>query len=161
MASAASRKRTGLEFAIDGGKGIVDVVHEDAAHGVDDERAFSRLGVDQGSTPTWIVAHEIHRADQARRALDEDQRLFLIPGVIAERDGVGAGIQQFLIDRLGDAETAGGIFAIDDDEIERPVADHARQISGDGGAAGPADDVTDEENTQTWLLPEIERIFFR
>ena len=94
------------------------------------------------------MARKIHRTDQARRALDENQRFLLIPGVIAERDRVGAGIEQFLIDRLGDAEPAGGILAIDDDEIERPVADHARQMFGDGGAAGPADDVTDEENTQ-------------
>src|SRR6266478_5511399 len=41
----------------------------------------------------------------------------LIPGVIAERDGIGAGVEEFLIDRLGDAETAGGILALDDDGI--------------------------------------------
>ena len=59
-------------------------------------------------------------ADQLRRALDEHQRLALIPGVIAERDGIGAGVEEFLIDRLGDAKTAGGILAIDDDEVELP-----------------------------------------
>ena len=50
---------------------------------------------------------------------------------------------------FSDAETAGGILAIDDDEIERPVPDHAGQIFVDGGAAGSADDVADEEDTQT------------
>ena len=64
----------------------------------------------------------VDRPDQARRALDEDQRLLLVPGMIAERDGVGAGVEQFAIDRLGDAEAAGGVLAVDDDEIELPVA---------------------------------------
>ena len=64
----------------------------------------------------------VDRADQPRRALDEDQRLLLVPGVIAERDRVGAGVEQLLVDRLGDAEAAGGVLAVDDDEIELPVA---------------------------------------
>lgn len=53
--------------------------------------------------------------------------------------------EQFLVDRLGDAEAAGGILAVDDDEIERRSADHAGQMFGNGGAAGPADHVTVEE----------------
>ena len=98
----------------------------------------------------------VRRPDQPRRALDEDQRFLLIPGVVAERDGVGAGVDQFLVDRLGDAETAGGVLAVDDDEIERPVADHARQMFGDRGAPRPADDIADEKNTQDHDSPEIE-----
>ena len=103
---------------------------------------------------------KFERADQARRALDEHQRLLLVPGVVAERDRIRAGIEQFLVDRLGDAEAAGGILAIDDDEIERPVADHAGKMFDDGGAAGLADDVTDEEDTQN-SAPEIEHFLFR
>jgi hypothetical protein len=66
--------------------------------------------------------------------------------VIAERHGVSAGIEQFLIDAFSDSETAGRILAVDDDEIERPVADHPGQMLGDCGTAGSADDVTDEKN---------------
>ncbi len=72
--------------------------------------------------------------------------------MIAERDRVGAGVDEFLVDRLGDAEAAGGVLAIDDDEIERPVADHAGQMLGDGGAPGPADHVADEKNAQVHQL---------
>ena len=75
-----------------------------------------------------VPGRKIRRPNQPRRALDEHQRLALIPGMIAERDRVGAGIDEFLVDRLGDAEAAGGVLAIDDDEIERPVADHAGQM---------------------------------
>ena len=63
----------------------------------------------------------IDRAHQARRALDEDERLALVPGMIAERDGVGAGVDEVVVDRLGDAEAAGGVLAIDHDEIELPA----------------------------------------
>ena len=153
-------QRTGVEFAVDRVEGIVERLHEDAAHGVDDQRALAVLGVDQGRAAARRMARKIQRTDQARRALDEDQRLLLIPGVVAERDRVRAGIEQFLVDRLGDAEAAGGILAIDDDEIERPVTDHAGQMFGDGGAAGLADDVTDEEDTQI-SAPEIEHFLFR
>ena len=38
----------------------------------------------------------IDRADEPRRALDEHQRLALVPGVIAERDRVGAGVDESL-----------------------------------------------------------------
>ena len=36
-------ERTGGEFALDRGERIVERVHEDAAHGVDDERALAVL----------------------------------------------------------------------------------------------------------------------
>ena len=109
-------------------------------------RAAPRPGV-----PAW----KIQRADQPRRALDEHQRLALIPGVIAERDRIRAGVEEFLIDRLGDAEAAGGVLAIDDDEVELPVADHAGQMFRNRGAPCPADHVTDEKNSQI-STPEIE-----
>jgi len=32
--------------------------------------------------------------------------------VVAERDRIGAGVEQLLVDRLGDAEAAGGILAL-------------------------------------------------
>ena len=104
--------------------------------------------VSTSAAPRPGVARKIQRTDQARRALDEDQRLLLIPGMVAERDRIGAGIDEIVVDRLGDAKTAGGVLAIDDDEIERPVADQARQMFRNRGAAGLADHVADEENAQ-------------
>ena len=91
----------------------------------------------------------IDRADQARRALDEHQRLALIPGMIAERDGVGAGVDQLVVDDLGDAEAAGGVLAVDDDEVELPVFDQAGQALVDDRAPGAPDNVADEEDTHT------------
>ena len=50
-------------------------------------------------------------------ALDEHQRLALIPDVIAGRHHIGAGIEQLGQDLFGNAETPGGVLTIDDDEV--------------------------------------------
>jgi hypothetical protein len=78
------------------------------------------------------------------RPIDEDQRLLLVPGMIAERDGVGAGAGQVVIDGLGNAETAGGVFPVDDHEIELPRLYEARQALGHDGAAAAPDNVANE-----------------
>ena len=65
-------------------------------------------------------------------------------GVIAERHRVGADVDKFVEDCLGDAEAAGGVLTIEQDEIERPVADQAGQLLADNRAPGPADHIADE-----------------
>ena len=54
--------------------------------------------------------------------LDEDQRLALIPHMVAGGHHVGAGVEQLGQDLLGDAEPAGGVLAIDHHEIARRSA---------------------------------------
>ena len=104
------------------------------------------FALDQRRAAAGRAGGIVERADEARRALDEDQRLFLVPGMIAERDRVGAGLDQFVVDRLGDAEAAGGVLAIDHDEIELPVADEAGQALGDDGPPAATDDIADKQN---------------
>ena len=62
-------------------------------------------------------------------------------------DGVGAGVDDLLVDLLGDAEAAGGVLAVDGDEIELPVADQVRQPLEHGIAPAAPDNVADEEDT--------------
>ena len=114
---------------------------------VDDEqpRAASRSRPPPRRVPA--CRGEIGRADQARLALDEHQRLALIEGVIAERHGVDADGEEFLENGLGEAEAAGGILAIDDDEIEPPAGAQKGNLLRDGGASRPSDDVADEKQT--------------
>ena len=142
----AFRQRAGGELAIDRRERIVERVHVDAAHGVDDEHARAVLGLDHGGAAARRAGGIIDRPDQPRRALDEDQRLFLVPGMIAERDGVDAGLDQLAIDRLGDAEAAGRILAIGHDQIELPVAHQLRQALDDDSSPAAADNVADEKN---------------
>src|SRR6202030_2519006 len=93
----------------------------------------------------------IDRPDQLRCPLDEDQRLLLVPGMIAERDSVGASLDQLAIDRFRDAETAGRVLAIDHDQIELPFRHKPGQALNDDSPSAAADDVADEENAHAHL----------
>ena len=67
--------------------------------------------------------------------------------MVAERDRIGAGVQELVADRLGDAEAAGRVLAVDDHAIELPALPQARQPFDDGVAAGPPDDIAEKEKT--------------
>ena len=93
---------------------LVVVNGENAAGGFGITEAIYQEFIDAGADAVTLGNHSW------------DQRLALIPGMVTERDRIGTGVDEFLVDRFGDPKTAGGVFAIDHDEIERPVADHAR-----------------------------------
>ena len=100
---------------------------------------------------------------RSRLPFDEHQRLALIPGVIAGRHGIGARVQQFLADRFGDAEAAGGVLPIDDDEIGAVAVAQLRQLSAYGFAAGTPDDIAEKQNAHyvmslALLAPDAVRI---
>ena len=116
-----SRPGAGRQFLIDAGERIVERVHEDAAHHVDDEDPAAVLGFDQVGAAARRARRVVGRADQPRLALDIDQRLALIERMVAERHRVGARIDQLLADRFGDAETARRVLA-DDDDAENPMS---------------------------------------
>ena len=94
---------------------------------VDDEDAGAVPGLDHGGAAAGRAGREVRRAHEPRLALDEDERLALVQGMVAERHGVGAGHQDLVADRLGDAEAAGGVLAVDDDAIEPPALAQRRQ----------------------------------
>ncbi|CAD5248465.1 conserved hypothetical protein [Bosea sp. 46] len=144
-------ERAGGELALKRGEGVVERVHEQAAHDVDDEdpRAVARL--DHSRTTAGRTGRIVRRTDQARLALDEDQRLALVPGMVAERHDIGAGGERLVADRLGDAEAAGGVLAIDDDAVELPALAQAGEAILDGEAAGAPDDVTEKEQTHVTI----------
>src|SRR6185437_5907598 len=64
-----------------------------------------------------------------------------------ERDRVGAGVDQILVDRLGDAEAARCVLAVDDGEIELPVAHELGQPLRHGRPAAASHHIADEENS--------------
>ena len=138
---------TGLELPVDSGEGIVERVHVEAAHDVDHENPVARARVDEVRAPSRSAGRVVHRAQQPRLAFDEDEGLALVPGMVAEGDGVGAGRQDLVADRLGDAEAAGGVLAVDDDAVELPAVAKAGQALDHRVAAGPPDDVAEEEKT--------------
>ncbi len=80
-------------------------------------------------------------------ALDVDERLLLIEGMVAERHAVGAGVDQIIEDRLGDAKAASGVLAIDDDEIDGIALDEARQGIANHVSARATDDIAEKQKT--------------
>ena len=62
--------------------------------------------------------------------------------MVAGGHHIGAGIERFEKDFLGDAETAGRVLTIDDDKIQLEIADQAGKAVPDRGAAGSSDQIS-------------------
>src|SRR5215471_4775107 len=78
--------------------------------------------------------------------LDEDERLALVPDVIAGGDDVGACVKQLCQDLLGDAEPASRVLAIDHHEMRAVALAQARQQADECRPARPADHVTEKHD---------------
>src|SRR5216683_4433489 len=72
--------------------------------------------------------------------------LFLIPDVVAGGDDVGAKVEELLRDGGGDAEAAGGVLAIDDEEVDGVGVEDVGQVFADDVPAGGAEDIADEKD---------------
>src|SRR5262249_49825854 len=72
-------------------------------------------------------------------------RLLLVPDMVAGGDHVGAGGVELGAQLLGDAEAAGGVLAIDHDEIERQLAAQPRQLLEQRLAPRPSDDIAEKQ----------------
>ena len=138
IASAPCFKRAGRELGVDGAERVVELGHEDAAHGVDHQHVRAVRRLDQSRAAARRARRIVDRAQQPVVALDEDERLLLVEGVVAERHRVGAGLQQLLEDRLGDAEAAGRVLAVDDrrNRARSAAAGRAAPRSPPGGPRG-------------------------
>ena len=115
-------ERTGGKLALRCRERIVERIHEDAAHQVDDQHARAVLRIEQHHAAPRRAGRIIVRADEPRRARDEGERLALVPRMIAAGNNVRAGLDHLVVDRLGDAETAGRVLTVDDHAVELPVA---------------------------------------
>ena len=76
--------------------------------------------------------------------------------MVAARDHVGAGVDEFLVDRLGDAKAAGGVLAVDGDEIELPVAHEPGKALKQHSASAAPYDVADEEDAHPSHGPAVD-----
>ena len=140
----ARLQRAGGELAVDGAEGAVELGHEDAAHGVDDEHVGAVPGLEEAGALPRRAGREIDRPQETGLALDEDEGLLLIEGVVAERHHVGAGVEEVAEDGFGDAEAPGRVLAIDDDEVELIALDEARDGLDHRIAARAADHIAEE-----------------
>src|SRR5690606_26891350 len=72
------------------------------------------------------------------------QGLALVPGMIAQRQAVGARVEKLAGRVLSDAEAAGRVLGVDHHEVELQLAPEARQVVADPVAPGLADHVSEE-----------------
>src|ERR1700678_1786638 len=72
--------------------------------------------------------------------------LAFVPDVVASRDDVGAEVEEFFRDGWRDAEASGGVFAVDDEEIDGVGFKDVGQMFVDDVAAGGAKDIADKED---------------
>ena len=127
-------------------EGIVEFrMHEHPAHDVGDEDAGAVASVEQAGAASGGAGRIIGGPQKLVVARREDHRVLLVPDMVAGGHHVGAGIDRFQEDVLGDAETAGGILAVDDDEIQLEVGNQSRQPVPDRRPSGLADHVAEEE----------------
>ena len=108
----------------------------DARRASHDAPAVARAGC-AGSSPAAGSA-----SSSSRYGVD----LAMAVGVVAERDHVDAGREQLARDLRGDPEAAGGVLAVDDDEVGRVALAQRRQQRQQRALAEPADDVADEQD---------------
>jgi hypothetical protein len=125
---AARAERAEGELLVDALEGVVERVHEHPPQQIDHQRLSAGRGLDHGDAAPRRALGVVGRAQQPRLAVDEDERFALVEGVVAERDRVDAGGEERVADRLGDAEAAGGVLGVGDDQIEPPAVAQRRRV---------------------------------
>jgi hypothetical protein len=83
--------------------------------------------------------------------------LFFVPDVVAGGDDVGSEVEELFRDGGGDAEASGGVFAVDDEEIDGVGVEDVGEVLAYDVAAGRTEDVADEENVHLWILARAGR----
>ena len=129
----------------DDGKRIVERRHEHAAHHVDDADRAAVARFDHARAAARRAGGVVGRTQQAALGRDVVHRFLLVPDVIARRHHVHAVLEQRIADVLGDAEAGGRVLGVGDHEVDAVVIDEPLQPLAQELAAGPADDVADEE----------------
>ena len=117
-------------------------MHENPAHDVGNENPGAIFGKKYARTFSRRPQREIGRSQEALLARGEDQRLTLIPNMIASGDDVRTSIDRIVENLFGDAKAAGRIFTVNDCKVEFQIGDKARQLFINGCTARAAHHIT-------------------
>ena len=136
----------GLDLGQGGPERAVEIVHEhpagDVEHG--DLRAAARG--DHDRTVAGGARRVVEGPQQAALLGDVAEDVFLVPDVVSGGDDVDAEAQQVLRGVGGDAETAGGVLAVGDGQVDVVRLLHLAQKERERLAPRLADDVADEQD---------------
>jgi len=115
------------------------------ARQVDHPEAYA-LVLHDAPSAAGLGAQVVGRAHDALLLVEVVVDLPPVVGVVAQRDRVDAGAEQLVGDLRGDAEAAGHVLAVDDDERRAVALAQPRQQREQRPATEPADEVADEED---------------
>ena len=137
-------------------EGVVAGVHEDAALKVHDGVGlaggkFALVDAEAGSADGVVSGAEDAAAAVVAGGGDGHvlEDFLFVPNVVAGGDDMGTEVEEFFGDGGRDAEAAGGVFAVDDEEVDFVGFDEVGKVFANDVAAGGAEDVADEENVHT------------
>ena len=129
---------------------IVDGRHEHAAHHVEDADVDALDG-DDPAAAAGRAGRIVRRPDDTVGFVELAAELALVPDVVAGRDEVDAGREHLLGGLPGKAETAGGVFAVGDADVDVVLFADERKMFGQRLASGSSDHVGDGEDRDVLL----------
>jgi hypothetical protein len=141
-----------VDLALELGEHVLDLyergaarAQEQVARQVHDAQADA-VAVDHRVAAPGLRAQVVGRAHDARLLVEVGEDLLAVVGVVAERDGVDPGPEQLVGDLRRDAEPAGDVLGVDDDERGLVALAQAGQQSEQRPPAEPAHEIADEED---------------
>jgi hypothetical protein len=78
--------------------------------------------------------------------VDVLEDFFLVPDVVAGGDDVRAEVEELFGDGWGEAEAAGGVLAVDDEEVDGVGLEEVGQVLVHNVPAGGAEDIAYKQN---------------
>ena len=134
------------EFDVERTERVVERVHEQPAHDVDDHDLLPTRRLEQVGAPARRAGGKVDRPQQPLVLGDVGNDLALVPGMVAGGDAVDTGLVELGADLGGDAEARRRVLAVHDHEVEAELAPETRDLLDHRIAAGAADDVATEQN---------------
>ena len=146
-----------LEFSeqlVQPGERIVERIHEEPAHQIDDENA---LLADRMKPPVGAGRSlwKVRRAQHPRIPVEIGDDLTLVPDVIAGGQHIDFGIVKFAAEALGQAPARRRVLGIDDDQVEGEPTTQGRHVLFYGLTAGPSDNIATKQDFHTAPRREI------
>ena len=142
----------GAQHGINGGKRVVErAFHEHLPQHLRDQHLAPAHCIEPRALARGHLGI-VQRAQDARLLVDETQHVFLVKGMVAQRDAIGPGGQQQLGMVRRQPRPRAGVFAIDHHEIKAPVGAQLGQPLCHRSAPGPPHHIAKEQNFHGLVL---------
>ena len=102
----------------------------------------------------WGPFREVRRPQQTRITVDIGDDLALVPNVIPSRQDVDAAIVELAAETFRQAKSAGRVFRVNDNEVDRGFLPQNRHMLLDRVSARAADHVPAKQNDHGAPLPD-------